>query len=75
MTLITMTTLMRTVPTNQAPRRTNDLIHPHPTHPVVTEVIAMYSRDRGVEGGKLVQGPVVTFNILSADGHSACAAS
>lgn len=31
-------------------------------------VIAMYSRDRGVEDGKLVQGPVVTFNILSAEG-------
>lgn len=28
----------------------------------------MYSRDRGVEDGKLVQGPVVTFNILSAEG-------
>lgn len=31
-------------------------------------VIAMYSRDRGVEDGKLVQGPVVTFNIFSAEG-------
>ena len=28
----------------------------------------MYSRDRGIEGGRLVQGPVVTFNILSAEG-------
>eukprot|EP00434_Breviolum_minutum_P022669 symbB.v1.2.020005.t1/scaffold1659.1/size107071/7 len=32
-------------------------------------VIAMYSRDRGIEGGQLVQGPVVTFNILSAEGN------
>ena len=35
----------------------------------LAQVIAMYSRDRGVEDGKLVQGPVVTFNIFSAEGR------
>ncbi|CAK9054485.1 Molybdenum cofactor sulfurase (MCS) (MOS) (MoCo sulfurase) (Molybdenum cofactor sulfurtransferase) [Durusdinium trenchii] len=32
------------------------------------QVIAMYSRDRGLDDGRLVQGPVVTFNILETDG-------
>lgn len=59
-------TLNQATNQSQQPQKRKDLSLPGLP---LAQVIAMYSRDRGVEDGKLVQGPVVTFNILSAEGR------